>query len=93
VREQFALDDETFAVPDADSTRFYEAVLGIARHAVPRRRPLFGSEVGAAVTVFVLVSATALPAVLPFMLLDNPALALRTSNVLLVLLLFVTGYW
>jgi VIT1/CCC1 family predicted Fe2+/Mn2+ transporter len=44
-------------------------------------------------TVFVLVSATALPAVLPFLVLDNPAIALRASNALLVLLLFVTGYW
>jgi hypothetical protein len=93
VREEFALDDETFVVPDADSARFYQAILAIARHAIPRRRAVFGSDFGAAMTVFVLVSATALPAVLPFMLLDNPALALRTSNVLLVLLLFVTGYW
>lgn len=93
VRKEFALDDETFAVDEMDSARFYQAILAIARHAVPRRQAVFASEVGAAVTVFVLVSATALPAVLPFLLLDNPAVALRISNILLVSLLFFTGYW
>jgi VIT1/CCC1 family predicted Fe2+/Mn2+ transporter len=93
VRDEFAIDDESLVVPAPDSARFYEAILAIARRAVPRRRAVFGSDVGAAVTVFVLVSATALPAVLPFLLIGNPAIALRASNVLLVLLLFVTGYW
>jgi len=93
VREAFALDDASLAVPDTDSARFYQAILAIARDAIPLRRAINSSDVGAAVTVFALVSATALPAILPFMFLDNPTVALRISNALLVLLLFVTGYW
>jgi hypothetical protein len=93
VREAFALDEASLAVPDTDSARFYHAILAIARDAKPRRRAVHGSDIGAAVTVFLLVSATALPAILPFLFIDNPATALRTSNALLILLLFVTGYW
>lgn len=93
VREEFGLEDGSLVVPAADSALFYQAILAIARNAIPRRCGVFGSDVGAAVTVFVLVSATALPAVLPFLVFDSPAIALRTSKVLLVLLLFVTGYW
>ncbi len=93
VRAAFALDDGAVTVPAADSAKFYQAILGVARHATPRRRAVSGNDAGAAVTVFLLVSATALPAILPFLLLGNAVLALRLSNAVLVLLLFITGYW
>jgi VIT1/CCC1 family predicted Fe2+/Mn2+ transporter len=47
----------------------------------------------AAFLVFLLVSATGLPGVIPFLLLDDSYLALRLSNVVLVSLLFFVGYW
>lgn len=93
VREEFALDEDALIVPDTDSARFYQAILGVARHARPRRRAIICGDAGAAVTVFILVSATSLPAILPFLLIGNPSIALRISNAVLVLLLFVTGYW
>jgi VIT1/CCC1 family predicted Fe2+/Mn2+ transporter len=46
----------------------------------------------AGLAVFVLVAATAVPAALPFLLVDDPHLALRLSNGLLVALLFAVGY-
>ncbi len=51
------------------------------------RQDLFG-----AFASFLLVFACSLPAAVPFMLLDDPVLALRVSNALLVALMFVLGY-
>jgi VIT1/CCC1 family predicted Fe2+/Mn2+ transporter len=45
-----------------------------------------------AVAVFSLVVMTALPAAAPFLLIDDPWLALRLSNLLLTILLFIVGY-
>lgn len=41
---------------------------------------------------FVLVVASSLPAALPFMLMDDAYMALRTSNAVLLALLFFSGY-
>jgi hypothetical protein len=46
----------------------------------------------AAVVTFVLVFATSIPAVLPFMLFQDPTVALRVSNCLLLTLLFLVGF-
>ena len=53
----------------------------------PTRDELWG-----AVAIFLLVSATTIPAVVPFLLIDNVRLALRVSNGLLLALLFLTGF-
>ena len=46
-----------------------------------------------AVAVFCLVFATALPAVLPLLLISDPWMALRASNLLVIVVLFVVGYY
>jgi len=46
-----------------------------------------------AFVVFVLVSATALPGVIPLLLMEDTHLALRLSNFILIVLLFIVGYW
>jgi hypothetical protein len=46
-----------------------------------------------ALTSFVLVVVTSIPAAIPFMVLDDARLALRISNAILVALLFFSGYW
>jgi VIT family len=46
-----------------------------------------------AFTSFWLVVVTTFPAAVPFMVIDDPRLALRVSNGVLLVLLFVTGYW
>ena len=50
------------------------------------------ADLWAALAVFWLVFFTALPAVLPFLLIDEPRLAMRTSNALLIGLLFYVGW-
>jgi VIT1/CCC1 family predicted Fe2+/Mn2+ transporter len=45
-----------------------------------------------AIASFLLVAFTALPAVIPFMLIDNRMVALRVSNFLMIALMYVIGY-
>ena len=42
--------------------------------------------------VFLLVVASTVPVVLPFMLLQDAAIALRVSNVIAVAMMFIAGY-
>ena len=50
------------------------------------------ADVWAALAVFWLVFFTALPAVLPFLLIRDPRLAMRASNAVLIGLLFYVGW-
>lgn len=50
------------------------------------------ADVWSALAVFWLVFVTALPAVLPFLVIRDPALAMRSSNGILIGLLFHTGW-
>jgi len=45
-----------------------------------------------ALGVFLIVFMSTLPVLLPFIFVDDPRLALRTSNAIAVVLLFLTGY-
>jgi VIT1/CCC1 family predicted Fe2+/Mn2+ transporter len=45
-----------------------------------------------AIACFLLVVLSLVPVALPFVFIDEPWLALRVSNALLLALLFVTGY-
>jgi VIT1/CCC1 family predicted Fe2+/Mn2+ transporter len=66
------------------------------RELIVNARPLHAGltrgDVVGALAVFLLVCATTLPAVLPFLFVSNDWLALRISNFLLVALLFLAGY-
>ncbi|HUL08220.1 MAG TPA: VIT1/CCC1 transporter family protein [Candidatus Acidoferrum sp.] len=50
-------------------------------------------DFSAALVAFLLVSAAALPGVIPFLLLSDSNLALRVSNTVLILLLFFGYGW
>lgn len=93
VQEEFGLEDEPLAVLPEDGARLYQSILTLTAHAAPARARLRRRDILSAFVVFVLVSATALPGVIPFFLLQDPDLALRLSNSVLVLLLFLVGYW
>jgi VIT1/CCC1 family predicted Fe2+/Mn2+ transporter len=93
IQEEFGLEEEPFAVPPEDRARLYQSILALSAHATPARVGLVRRDIASAFVVFALVSATALPGVIPFLLLDNSYLALRLSNVVLISLLFVVGYW
>jgi hypothetical protein len=59
----------------------------------PRQSPrLKATDFYAALGVFLLVFAASVPAALPFLLIDDPWIALRASNALLIGILFWVGY-
>jgi hypothetical protein len=77
---------------DAERARFYRAVAKAAHQRLPAPVEILAADIRGAIVVFFLVLATAVPAALPFLLISDGHLALRTSNALLVALLFVVGY-
>jgi hypothetical protein len=92
LQQQFGLEDEPLAVHPDDRARLYQSMLVLTSHAKPVPVGLKGRDFVAAFAVFVLVSATAVPGVFPFLVLDDAHLALRVSNVILISLLFLVGY-
>jgi hypothetical protein len=93
LQEQFGLEDEPLAIHPDDRTRLYQSMLVLTSHAKPAPVGLKGRDFVAAVAVFVLVSATAVPGVIPFLVLKDSHLALRVSSLVLISLLFLVGYW
>jgi VIT1/CCC1 family predicted Fe2+/Mn2+ transporter len=91
LRNEFPIDSESFVSAAADEEALYQAMLGLARHGSPAKLRLSRDDLLAAFVVFLLVSATSLPAVIPFIMIGSADLALRASNVLLIALLFLTG--
>lgn len=92
IEKEFALENEPLDANPGDTARFYRSILALAVRATQTRAHLRRSDFIAALIVFVLVSATAVPGILPFLLLRNPYFALRMSNAVLILLLFVVGF-
>jgi len=93
ISEEFGLEDQPLTANPDDRDRLYRSILAFAANARPARVRITRADVISAVAVFLLVSATAVPAVIPFLLVDDGYLALRLSNLALVVLLFVAGYW
>jgi VIT1/CCC1 family predicted Fe2+/Mn2+ transporter len=71
---------------------FYAEVLALVRAARPRRRGFTADDLGSGLTAGCLVVATALPAILPFLLMSDGPAALRVSNAILTGLLFLVGF-
>jgi hypothetical protein len=79
---------------DEDREQFYRSLRGMVVHSEAQRSLVTADDLRSAVAVFILVAATALPPAIPFLLIADPVVALRASNVVLVALLFVVGfYW
>ncbi|ANL71748.1 hypothetical protein AMC83_CH01756 [Rhizobium phaseoli] len=89
---EFPIKKAPFSAKAADTDALYRSLLTLTRRADPVKVSLSEGDLSAAIAVFLLVSATAIPAVLPFFLLEDAHLALRVSNLFLIMLLFVTGY-
>lgn len=92
VQEEFGLDEEPLAARPEDRALLYQSIFALATHSQPAPVRLTRADFISALCCFVLVSATAVPAVVPLLLIENSFLALRTSNLVLVLLLFIVGY-
>jgi hypothetical protein len=56
------------------------------------RNRVTGEDLWAALAVFWLVFLAALPAVVPFLLIQDPMIAMRASNAVLITLLFLVGW-
>jgi VIT family len=93
VQEEFGLEDQPLAVPQEDRARLYQSMLALSVHSRLARVGVRRQDLASALVVFILVSATGLPGVIPFLVLKDSYLALRMSNVVLISLLFLVGYW
>ena len=58
----------------------------------PKRARLVGTEWLGAVAVFLWVFATTFPVVIPFIFMQNVSLAMRASNGIAIVMLFITGF-
>ncbi len=77
---------------DEERARLYAHILGNVKKADQPKTGIKRDDLITATIIFVLISLTALPAVLPFLLMDNLRDALRVANSLQVLLLFLVGF-
>src|SRR5262245_38100329 len=77
LEEEFGLEDEPLAVGVEDQSSLYRAMLTLTTRAAPARARLHPRDFLAAFAVFLLVAVSALPAVIPFLLLEDSDLALH----------------
>lgn len=80
------------ALSAATTSRVVAELVQALRTANTGRVRIQSGDLGGAAGCFVMVVATSVPAVLPFLFLDNHLLALRVSNALLLALIFAVGY-
>ena len=91
IREEFGLEDEP-VMQEADRAAFHRVVLDIMRHASAERAHLRRQDFQAAGVIVLLVSLSAVPGALPFVVLEDSHLALRLANLVQVGLLFFVGF-
>ena len=70
----------------------YRDVVTRVQGAAPGQAGIRGDDWSAALAVFLLVFFASLPAALPFLVIEDPWIALRVSNALLIGLLFFAGF-
>ncbi len=92
VRDEFDLRDEP-SMRAEDRASLHASLLELFRHAGTARARLRRDDWIAAILIAVLVSATAIPGLIPLLLLQDGFVALRVANALQVGLLFLVGYW
>jgi VIT1/CCC1 family predicted Fe2+/Mn2+ transporter len=75
-----------------DRLRFHKSIVSEVRQRSPDGVRVTSGDLRGAALVCILVLATAIPAAVPFLLIDDQYLALRVSNAVLVGLLFLVGF-
>jgi hypothetical protein len=87
------LDEELEPVTSEEGrTRLYQDIYSRTKSSPLPWSKITRHDLYGAIFVFVLVMATAIPALMPFLVIGNLRLALRVSNGILVGLLFFTGF-
>ena len=69
-----------------------EQVRAATSHQPARRITISGDDLKGAIACFWLVFASTLPVLVPFLLFDDAYVALRVSNAILIVTLFLVGY-
>jgi VIT1/CCC1 family predicted Fe2+/Mn2+ transporter len=69
----------------------YRSILQHVAHLAPRKTRVTRDDLYGALACFWLVFISCLPAALPFLIFPNPTRALRVSNLLLIVMLFLIG--
>ncbi|HXV76963.1 MAG TPA: VIT1/CCC1 transporter family protein [Candidatus Polarisedimenticolaceae bacterium] len=72
--------------------RFYREIIKHLRSVTPERTRLTREVLFGAVATFGLVFASTIPAIVPFLVFHDRFLALRVSNLLLLVMLFLAGF-
>ena len=87
------LDETLLPMADEPARRsLYDAIVDRVRRTPAAPNPVRREDVMGGLAAGWLVFACSFPAVLPFLFLDDPHLALRVSNVILIALLFFAGW-
>jgi len=86
--------DETLGPMTDEPVRrkLYDAILERVRRVPAAPNPVTRDDILGALAACWVVFACSIPAVLPFLFLDDPHVALRVSNVILIALLFFVGW-
>jgi hypothetical protein len=92
VRDEFDLQGEP-PMRAADRANLHSSLLQLFRHAGTARAQLGADDWIAAALIAILVSVTAIPGLIPLLLVHDGFVALRVANVLQIGLLFFVGYW
>jgi len=90
IRNQVEPELETLAGPE-DRESLYRAMLKHLGQAGAPRTGLEKADLYGGLACFWLVFVSCLPAAAPFLLFSKPALALRVSNFLLIVMLYIVG--
>ena len=90
IRNQVEPELESLASPE-DREALYRGMLKHLGRAGAPRTTLEKSDLHGGLACFLLVFASCLPVVIPFLIFSNPTRALRVSNFLLIAILFVVG--
>ena len=92
VKDEFDLEDEP-PMRAEDKAKLHASLLRLFQHATTTRAQLRAHDWIAALLIVVLVSATAIPGLIPLLLIQDGFIALRVANVLQIGLLFFVGFW
>jgi VIT1/CCC1 family predicted Fe2+/Mn2+ transporter len=91
IREQIEPDLQSWLAP-AEGDAFSRSVLPYVSQARVAHTPMTRDDFYGAIACFILVFFSCLPAAAPFLVFSEPHLALRVSNLLLLVLLFLVGW-
>ena len=73
--------------------QIHRSVLGIVRHAASERPRIRREDLLGGVAVALIIVLTTLPVVVPYLVVSDPNLAVRLSNLIALTLLFLVGVW